>query len=68
MFKLSHPIVDLAQSENKLNAEFAVLGGHENEHPGLAAYIKAFGECHNAISENHFIFVRLKCPFVIYMC
>jgi hypothetical protein len=49
---------DLAQSENKLNAEFAVLGGHENEHPGIAAYLKAYGEASNAIAENHFIYVR----------
>jgi len=47
---------DLAMSENKLNAEFAVMGGHEQEHPQLATYEKALGSNFNEMSENHFIY------------
>jgi len=49
----------MAASEKKLAEEFAVLGGHENEHPELAQYIRAVADSFQAIAEDHFVFVRI---------
>jgi len=47
---------DTANAEKKLAAEFGVLGGHENEHPELAKYMRAMADAYQQISDEHLIF------------